>query len=101
MGKETRWGARRPTTEEGSQHPSSLNDWGCTPRVSALREALYRKAKREPKFRLYALYDRTYRRDVLEASRRRVARNGGAPGVDGVRIADIKSQEGGAAALVD
>jgi RNA-directed DNA polymerase len=100
MSKETRLGAS-PTTDEGDQPKSSLNDWGCTPKVSALREALYRKAKKEPKFRFYALYDRIYRRDVLEASWLRVARNGGAPGVDGVRIADIKSQSGASAQLVD
>lgn len=102
MSKETRLSAARSTTERRIGEPaSSLNDWGCPPRVSALREALYRKAKKEPGFRFYALYDRIYRRDVLLAAWARVARNGGAPGVDGVRIADIKAQEGGADALVD
>lgn len=102
MSKESRLGATRPTTERNDRPlESPLNDWGCPRRVSALREKLYRKAKKEPKFRFYALYDRIYRRDVLMAAWTRVARNGGAPGVDGVSIDDVKAQEGGADALVD
>ncbi len=101
MSKENRLDASRPTTENERDLESRLNDWGCSPKVSALRRSLYRKAKKEPKFRFYALYDRIYRRDVLEAAWLRVARNGGAPGVDGVRIADIKGQANGPAALVE
>jgi len=101
MSKENRLGAKRPTTGRERGPEPSLNDWGCARKVSDLRGALYRKAKKEPKFRFYVLYDRIYRRDVLEAAWRRVARNEGAPGVDGVRIADIKRQEDGPAALVE
>jgi RNA-directed DNA polymerase len=101
MSKENRLGASRPTTDTGDGMECPLDDYGCTAKTSKLRRALYRKAKLEPKFRFYALYDRIYRRDVLEAAWHRVARNGGAPGVDGVRIADIKQQAGGPAALVN
>jgi RNA-directed DNA polymerase len=90
------------TTGDGEELPEAfrVNRQGLPPKLFTLRQKLYLKAKREPKFRFYALYDRIYRQDVLEAAWALVAANDGKPGVDGVTIEEIENSPGGPDALV-
>jgi group II intron reverse transcriptase/maturase len=59
--------------------------------VQKLQNALHAKAKGEPSFRFYALYDKLYRQDILEFAYRLARSNGGAAGVDGQGFADIEA----------
>lgn len=64
-------------------------------KLHQLRWKLNQKAKNEPKFRFYALYDRVCRMDVLEAAWKHVGKKGKAAGIDGVRAEDILAEENG------
>ena len=58
-------------------------------KVGKLRKALGDKAKASPSYRFYALYDKLYRRDILDYAYRRCKANAGVHGVDGMTFADV------------
>jgi RNA-directed DNA polymerase len=59
--------------------------------VQKLQTALQAKAKENPGFRFYALYDKVHREDILQFAYLRCKSNGGAAGVDDQDFEDIES----------
>jgi len=59
-------------------------------KIRTLQRKLYRKAKDEPTYRFYLLYDKIYREDILAHAYDLAKANQGAPGVDGLTFAGIE-----------
>lgn len=60
-------------------------------RIRTLQRKFYTRAKAEPEFRFYALYDKIYREDILEHAWHLVRQNAGAAGVDGTTFDEIEA----------
>jgi len=61
-------------------------------KIRELQIKLYRKAKNEPGYRFYMLYDKVYREDVLAHAYALARANQGAPGVDEQTFEQIELQ---------
>jgi RNA-directed DNA polymerase len=60
-------------------------------KIRTLQRKLYGKAKAEPGFRFYLLYDKIYREDILAHAYALTRTNGGAAGVDGMTFGQIEA----------
>jgi RNA-directed DNA polymerase len=74
-----------------AERDGRLGNLSTPKRVQRLQKALHAKAKAEPDFRFYALYDKVHREDVLAHAYACCRANKGAPGVDRQDFAEVEA----------
>lgn len=91
-------GAKGPQSQGKATSGEGAGIGGSLPprnKLLELQEALHAKAKGNPGYRFYALYDKLYRGDVLREAWRRSRANGGVPGADGISFEQIEEEGAG------
>jgi len=61
-------------------------------KIRTFQRKLYLKAKAEPDYHFYLLYDKIYREDILRHAYRLAKANGGGAGVDGISFEKIEEE---------
>jgi RNA-directed DNA polymerase len=87
---------RRPVSKRDEESDKSQGIDVSLPtstiKVQTLQTSLQAKAKAEPDFRFYSLWDKVCRADVLRVAYRRCRAKRGAPGYDGIGFKQIEDQ---------
>ena len=100
-------GLDQPTgTDEREDHHArtrakAVVEFEGVSKLQALQRVLYRSAKQDPTRRFHAIYDKLARSDVMWQAWANVATNQGAPGIDGISIADITEGTQGVRQFLD
>src|SRR3981189_3508501 len=69
-----------------------IDDESTNPsKIRELKRKLYSKAKQEPNYRFYSLYDKIYREDILAHAYEMAKANQGAPGIDQQSFEGVES----------
>ena len=92
---------RKFSTTDKKVPEGFVPEGGMPLKLSLLRWKLNTKAKQEPSYRFYTLYDRIYRRDTLEMAYKIARTKGKGAGIDGVTFKEIESNADGVKRLLD